>query len=96
VSSPIPFHPIFLLRLQIKGDLCSNISKIGDRVRVSRDVGSRYPGKLGVVLDIERDPKGRPDWDICAVYFGFSGTHHFASVQIEKVEFEPIDVSKAA
>ena len=58
--------------------------EIGDRIRISRSLASRYGGQTGVILHIERDPHGRVDWDMCTVYLQMAGMHQFPAVQLEK------------
>jgi hypothetical protein len=58
--------------------------EIGDRIRVSSSLASRHRGKLGMILDIERDPHGRADWDMCTVFLRMTGTHQFPAIQLER------------
>jgi hypothetical protein len=60
--------------------------EIGDRIRVSSSLASRHRGKLGMILDIERDPHGRADWDMCTVYLRTAGTQQFPAILLERTE----------
>jgi hypothetical protein len=70
--------------------------EIGDRIRISRTFASRFHGKNGMILDIERDPRGRADWDMCAVYLRIAGTHQFPALYLEKLASIPDTISIAA
>jgi len=69
--------------------------EIGDLVRVSSSA-SRYRGRPGMITDIEKDPRGLADWDICTVYLWIVGTQHFRAEQLEKTGSSRIFLTNAA
>jgi len=69
--------------------------EIGDLIRVSASA-SRYRGHDGMITDIERDPQGRAEWDMCTVYVWHTGTLYFSAGQLEKIGSCRISVWKAA
>jgi hypothetical protein len=69
--------------------------EIGDLVRVSSSA-SRYRGRPGMITDIEKDPRGRADWDMCTVYLWIVGTQHFRAEQLEKTGSSRIFLTNAA
>ena len=69
--------------------------EIGDLIRIGPSA-LRYRGRDGMIIDIERDPQGRADWDICIVYLWHTGTLHFSAGQLEKTGTCRISLSKAA
>jgi hypothetical protein len=70
--------------------------EIGDRIRVSSSLASRHRGKGGMILDIERDPHGRADWDMCTVDLHMAGTHQFPAILLEKSESQSDSFAIAA
>ena len=68
---------------------------IGDRVRINRLQISQFQGKLGVVTEVERDPKHREEWDICAVVIESRHTRYFPAFALDSICIEQSE-SKAA
>jgi len=69
--------------------------EIGDLIRVGPSA-SQYRQRLGMITDIERDPEGRANWDMCTVYLWIVGTHQFRAEQLEKTGSSRISLTKAA
>jgi hypothetical protein len=69
--------------------------EIGDLIRIGASA-SRNRGRDGMITDIERDPQGRPDRDMCTVYLWHTGTLYFLAGQLEKTGSCRIFLSKAA
>ena len=58
--------------------------EIGDSIRISRSLASRYCGQTGVILEIERDLHGRVDWDMCTVHLESAGKQRLPAVLLEQ------------
>jgi hypothetical protein len=69
--------------------------EIGDLIRIGPSALT-YRGRDGLITDIERDPQGRADWDICTVYLWHTGILHFSAGKLEKTGTSRIFLSKAA
>jgi hypothetical protein len=49
-----------------------------------------------MITDIEKDPRGLADWDMCTVYLWIVGTQHFRAEQLEKTGSSRIFLTNAA
>ena len=58
---------------------------IGDFVRINGLHPSPFRGKGGVVTEVERDAKNRPDWDMCRVVIESRCTQYFPAYALDPV-----------
>ena len=41
--------------------------ELGQTVRIQGQISPRHAGRVGVIVDIIREPGSRHDWDVCVV-----------------------------
>jgi hypothetical protein len=60
--------------------------RIGDHVRINGLQVSQFWGRVGVVAEVERDPKHRNEWDMCAVVIESRHTRYFPAFALDSID----------